>query len=367
MITQTLDIATLSLEQIKSLTVAELKACCKALNLRGYSRLNKISLIDLVYRASDIERQSLINSESDRLNNSDRSIEAKKIKRRENALKEHPINIAIFNKLLRKGLNSETIANTVFKICSDNYADLTVAKNCTQRLNIVLPETNLSPKEQSEVKSHWRKLVYAINYARKEQENLLLKSYAREAIDTLDSRAIVDWAISNLTNDKYIIKGLALAVLSGRRMIEIYGDTQYQSFSVGIRAKGLAKKSDNQNDECIFIPLCDRTLWLKSLKSLESIGKRLLDKKQVNGSISKLTSRHFPKHLQELKVEKFKDCRDVYAAIVYQTFQLVARDSIPFTKAVMGHETQESTAYYRKFDCEPMTELQQIFKEYTLL
>ena len=84
--------------------------------------------------------------------------------------------------------------------------------------------------------------MYAINYSRKEQEALLLKSYTCEAIDSIDSFAIVQWAISNLNHQKYIVKGLALSLLSDRRTIEIYGTTQYKLDSIGIRAIGIVKK-----------------------------------------------------------------------------------------------------------------------------
>lgn len=358
------DIALMSLEQVKSLNVSELKICCKNLNLKGYSKLTKIHLIDLVFNASDVERQTLINAKKEKTTASERRDRIAKYQRKENALKEHPINVLTINKLLKKGLSMEVIANTLFKVCCDNYADLTVAKNCTKKLHDVLPLTNLDQVEQANLKESWRLLAYSINFARKEQENLITKSYARSATKTLDSKALIDWAKIHLTNDNEIIKGLALALLSGRRMIEIYGTTSYKLGQIGIFATGIAKKSDHQDDTCEFIPLCDRDEWLKSLNSLT---KRNLDKKKVNGSISKLASRHFPMSLKDLGIDKFKDCRDVYAAIVYQTFELVARDAIPFTKEIMGHKSQESTAYYRKYDCEPIEELKGLFEEYILL
>lgn len=157
---------------------------------------------------------------------------------------------------------------------------------------------------------------------------------------------------------------MSLSLLSGRRISEIYGTTRYRLGAVGIVAEGLSKKAENQPDSCEFIPLCDREQWLTAMDSFTEHGKTKLE---VANSVSKLVSRHFPSDLKDLNVAKFKDCRDVYAAIAYKILGTVVRDANPFLMSIMGHTNQSSTDYYRKYDCQVVDLLVPIFKAYSLL
>ena len=364
-ITTSKEIALMSLEQIKSLRVSDLKDCCKLLGLRGYSKLTKPLLIETLFNASDVERQAIVATKEESVTATEKKAQQAKIERREKMLSQHPINVIAINTLRdKKKLEPSAIASILFKVCCQFYADITVAKECTKKLNLILPKTTLTQEEQKQIKETWGEQVYAMNFARKELEKTLLRSYALKAEKSINTEEVIDWAITNLYHKNRLIRGITLAILSGRRMVEIYGDTQYKLGDVGIIAEGVAKKSNAESDVCEFVPLCDRNEWLEALNGME---KRGYTKKQVNANISSEMSKKFPEDLKELGVEKFKDTRDVYAAIAYQTFQLVVRDAIPFTKKVMGHNSQESTSYYHKFDCKPLDSLKDEFKAFTRL
>lgn len=363
--TTTLEIAALNEDRLSSMNKMELTHCCKLLGLRGYSKQKKGELVTRVFDASNIDRQMLL--ERDTQITSNQIAKAKEKTQKEIASRqvENVITATTIDGLNRK-LNGDMvqIASVLHTTCNKLYAPTTVAKNMTKKLKVVLPTTKLTQLEQIDLKKAWDKLVYAEHYAIKEREIIQNKMYSLEATKKIDTFALIDWAITHLDSTDNTCKGLALSLTSGRRISEIYGETTYRLGTVGIVAEGLSKKADNQKDSCEFVPLCDREKWLAAMDSFSEHGKTKL---QVANSVSKLVSRHFPTSLKDLQIEKFKDCRDVYAAIAYKTLGTLVRDANIFVMTMMGHTNQSSTDYYRKYDCEPIESLKPTFKAYTLL
>ena len=350
--------------QLDSCTVGELKQYCKILGLRGYSKYRKSELVDLIFDSLAIERERLINIESNAQTLAESEKQRKAAIRKEIALKEHPINIdAVNNLYLQTNKKSEKIyttkdiANILFQLCKNQFVEITVAKNCTQKLVATLPDTKLNELEQLKVLEAWKDNVRAINAARKIAELKANESYAKNAVKTLDTHKIIEWASLNINSENLYIKGLALALTSGRRMTEIF-NSEFSLGNIGIVMDGIAKKS-TEGLSCEFICLIDCKTWLKAHQSLEL---KQADKKKLR-SLSKLFSRHFPASLKDLDIEKFKDCRDFYSGVLHRTFDQISEVPIVCVKKNMGHDSESATVNYMKFKCDAIEDLSK-FKMY---
>ena len=363
----TYEIALLSREQMESKNKAELSILAKGLGLKGYSRLKKSELIDLVFNASDVMRQAII---SDRLAKDD--LEKEKARQKElekyedlnadNVFTARTIeNIA--NKFKKDPQAPENTAKILFDLClKQDYAKITIAKEQSKRLRLVLDDMLLNGKIDYEFKDRlykeWNKQVKHIHVARRMEDEERVTGYAKEAEKVINSSATesaIKWALDNLHNDKRIyLQSIALSILSGRRMVEIHGDlATYSRGEVGVIITGLAKKStDDARAE--FVPLCDVDDFLETINSYS---KRGYTSRQVNKNIGGSISKQFPDSLKDLGIEKYKDCRDFYAGVMYESFKLAgAREPKVFTKHCMGHDSEEATNYYRKFQVEGISD-----------
>ncbi|NJO98178.1 MAG: hypothetical protein HC764_21100 [Pleurocapsa sp. CRU_1_2] len=181
--TTTIEIAALNKDRLSSLTKGNLIDCCKILGLKRYSKQKKDELVERVFEASDVDRQILLNKDMSIANKhlAKSKEQAQRITSRRQ--EENVITATKINGLERQ-LNGDTmqIASVLHRICCKLYAPTTVAKNMTRKLKAVLPTTQLTLIQQSDLKSAWDKLVYAEHYAIKERELLLNKDYARDAI-----------------------------------------------------------------------------------------------------------------------------------------------------------------------------------------
>jgi hypothetical protein len=353
----TYDIALLSREQISSKNKSELHILAKSLGLTGYSKFNKSELVTLVFNASNIVRDSIINESLQRAD-----VEKEKALRKELAIFEalesdNIINVSTINNINNRCKNDpnapESVAKVLYDLCQkQNYAQITIAKEQSKRLKLILDDMSdeLTYEFRDRLYKQWIECVRHIHIARRIEDEARVLSYATKAERTIDAtESVIQWAMDNLHNDKRIYQqSIALSILSGRRMVEIHGDVStYTKGNVGVIIKGLAKKStDDATAE--FIPLCDVDEFLDVINSYS---KRGYSARQVNKNIGGTISKQYPIFLKDLNIEKYKDCRDFYAAVMYESFKFVgAREPKTFVKKCMGHDSEEATNYYRKFD-----------------
>lgn len=357
--TSTYDIALLSREQISSKNKSELHVLAKALGLSGYSKFNKAELVTLVFNASNVVRDAIINESLQK-----DEIEKEKLLRKELAVFEALDSDNVISGYTIKNVSDkfkndpqapENVAKVLYEFCQQqNYVPITIAKEQSRRLRLVLDELLTSQEITYEFKDRlykqWNETVRHIHVVRRIKDEERVLGYATKAEKTIDAtESVIQWAMDNLHNDKRIYQqSIAISILSGRRMVEIHGDVStYTKGNVGVIIKGLAKKStDDATAE--FIPLCDVDEFLDVINSYK---KRGYTARQVNKNIGGSISKQFPIFLKDLGIEKYKDCRDLYAAVMFESFKFVgAREPKTFVKKCMGHDSEEATNYYRKFD-----------------
>lgn len=353
-ITET-DIALKSELQIQSMTKGELIQCCKALGLKRYSKLGQSDLASLVYDASNVLRNSYVNA--DKAYN--QTLDEKEANKEDNFKSSDYISKAkIFNSL--KKLSPSQFVEYLYNVFDNaiNRGELkpsSVATNIKTSLFKMLDEMledshyHLSKEVILEIKDEIRKHNKPYNFAKKDLEKERINQYAYKAEKTLEASPIIKWALTALDSTRHETQALALSILSGRRMVEIYGTSSYSLAENGlILINGLAKKKDDSNDSCKFIPLCNSVKWLEVWKNLDHKGKTPT---QVNSTNARMVSRNYPLELKDLGIEKFKDCRDFYAGLCIASFSNLGY-AMPehFTMQLMGHESGESTKYYRKYE-----------------
>jgi hypothetical protein len=372
-VTTETDIALLSRLQIESQSKSELIRYAKILGLKKYSKKNQKPLADDIYEASNPKRQAFINAD----NVYNQSLEDKE-KSKEDGFKssDYISKAKIFNSL--KKLNPVQFAEYLYNIFDNavNRGELvpsSIATNIKTTLFKTLDEMledstyHLTKETVLEIKEAIKEHNKPYNFAKKDLERQKINQYAVKAEKTLDANPIIKWALDALESTRHEHQSLALSILSGRRMVEIYGDNT--SYSLGenglITIKGIAKKKDDSNDNCDFIPLCDSKKWLTVWENLECKGKTA---KQVNETNARMISRNYPKELKEMGIEKFKDSRDFYAGLCITSFsELDYAMPEHFTMMLMGHESGESTKYYRKYEVTNIPEnIIEKFKNYQL-
>jgi integrase len=357
------DIILMSIQQINSLNKNVLLECCKMLGLRQYSKLCKSDLVRIIYDSTNIERSSLLLSEkeiSEKLHKIER--ENKSIIS-DNARSDNPINLTNLRKFIKQGLTTKMIAETFYNSCKmikftdkkgenkTGYEPLYIAKNCSRKLNDVLSESDLSYGQKLEIKAFWDELVRPIHTARRLSENAHNHEISIKPEKTFNTENILQWAIENITSKSRYLKGLSLSIFSGRRMIEIYGNTEYSlnEDKLTIFCQGLAKKKPEDNT-CNIVTLIDPNLWLESINNLE----REYTPKQINNNISREMGKHLPDILKENGISQFKDCRDFYATVVYQSLRsLGVNEPLKFVSDLLGHNSLDGTLYYRRFYADP--------------
>ena len=368
----TYNIALLSQEQLACKTKAELSIMAKTLGLTGYTKLNKPELSQLVYKASNVLRAAIINEQLKK-----DEVEKEKILRKhqnfldesnaDNVISVHSIE-KVASQFKENEQAPENTAKVLYELCQrQGYAPITIAKEQSRRLRVIFEDNKLSEIFTYEFKDRlyqeWLNLTRPITVASRLEDEKRIQSYAIEAEKTIDAtEAIIQWAKDNLNNTKRIyLQAIAIGILSGRRMAEICGDAKFSEGKVGVIITGLAKKKgDDARAE--FVPLCDVDEFLTAINKYP---KRGYTPRQVNKNIGATISKQFPKYLKELGLEKFKDCRDFYGAVMYESFKLAgAREPKTFTKYCMGHESEEATNYYRKFEVKGVEDLIPILKDY---
>ena len=345
------DIAYSEIETIETWSREQLILC---LDIIGYNatktykkRTSEKDLAVLIYNQTDILRQALINKDNTAI-----LLEALETKERKN--EDKPITIKVLKDVINKGkLDGHGIGKYLFELCNRVTTNgNTISKTYNDDLNFVLKNIDCDPILKTEIKESWDKLIRPINYARCDYDTQRKKSYSEMAEKSIDAKPVIEWALENLNSTKQVYLGLALSILSGRRMVEIFGTSKYSlGQQNGILIEGIAKKKETQTNFCEFIPLVDSKLWLHHLERLESMGYRNKTPRQVNDSVARMASRDFPEMLKNVDVNKFKDARDFYAGFVYATFNKRGVNiPLVFTQYIMGHDSSDSTAYYQKFE-----------------
>lgn len=387
----TSELALKTKDTFEGMTVKELKESCKVLGLTKYSKQTKPVLLERVWKATEPLRLKVYteNAIAQQKAEQDELAQARKQAR-------GAVEYEVFGKEHIKQAFSdyegdlERTAVSLYTKAMLTHKPVTILKTLTSKLKrqLELIEFHSDPIYDRHMKDtfynqHWMKLMKPIRALEQSKDAVRINSYASKSTDklALDSDEIIEWGLTHLDAENQLIRGIALAVLSGRRMVEVFGLTTFEQAGDFIHADGLAKKNPEGDTDCYFIPFCDPSDWFKSLSGLIR-GYDLIDgledetalKKKINGSLSKLYSRHHKTIFEDFglifdrgKVGSYKDLRDVYAGVVFQTFKTIADSedgAMDRTQQNMGHSNAEATKYYRKYDVKPLTAKKPIFESY---
>lgn len=363
-------IALLHRNQIDSLTVSELKLAAKEYNLRGYSKLKKAELANLIYETSDILRQSMLRSheQATQLEKDENEQIRQNLIERDGGL--HPFSREGIEQRVDKLRSTakgkkmsdheigEAVAASLYDFTKlGNYANKTIAKDFTQRIRDAIKlNEKLSPQIYESLKHKWDGFVRLNNIEIVRESEIQKRDLAvnAEKIFTQEkTNQIIEWAVSNLSNKSVYFSGISFSILTGRRMVEIYGNQAQYSLNDKnehlINIVGVAKKKESKEDTVYqFIPLNKpKTL----VEFINNFPKRGYEPIQVKRTIASKISRKFPPYLKDLGIEKFKDCRDFYAGVTYKNFSEAGiRRPMKPTQYCMAHDNLDTTATYDKYD-----------------
>lgn len=358
-----MDIETLLLQTRETLLghkSTELKSACKTLKLTNYSAQKKSVLVDRIDDALNPYR--LASSIVIRRHELDEQYQRLKPKTKE----EGVFGVAAIRKALKDTYDKDRKSYDVVQACSNLiiaaltfYQPITIA---TGLLKTFKESLTLLDEYPSELKESLEKAMVracmqvrkdnTAEYAQTTEDRILNKASV-----VIDSPKVIAWAVENLESPAEYNRAIALAILSGRRMVEIFGTAVYSKRDNLIHMDGLAKrKGVNSPSTCTFVPLCDVDSWLASIAKL----KRGYTPERVNGNISAYISRGCKPLFQSLGINKFKDTRDVYVGVIVATY---LADGVNETAAVlktskfMGHEGLVTTFNYLKCKCQPLPEI----------
>lgn len=381
--------------QIKALKVDELRKACKVLGVSGYSKLKKDALVDLVI--------SEINEQRNLLNQLPTVESASEVTHLPS--KEPDKVIYIDNKPYEAfarphlerilgdctGMKLDEFELHIKKVCADTlipllvkYGARTLVGSVTAKMqgskSFRLDHVHTTKGQIYDVKLHedpevsasrqrlfvaqWKETISSLRNSINSQSDQRVTSYTDKKVlkPEVDNVSLVNWGRENLTNPSFMVRGIALAILSGRRMVEIHGTSTYELVDGNfIRIHGLAK-TKTVGATGVFVPLCEPELWLNSINGMTR-GK---SHETVNEVISRNYSRSYKKLFESWGLEKFKDTRDVYANTCYETIVSSNRFEKPETtlKALMCHFSGTATNFYVKLKACPMPELLHVFTAY---
>jgi len=247
-----------------------------------------------------------------------------------------------------------------------SYSITTIAKAKKNEISNLLTDLRNAYSESNQ----WCKEVYTLisekikplNQEINREYDKKVETYGQsDTLTYVTGNHVIDWCnkiLKAFTDDKFTTKtkrwyetSLALALTSGRRMVEIHGNVcQFsKGFENDLVAVGLAKKSDD-DFELESPCLVDVDLWLDAYDKLPTTCKNLDDKK-INQTISTNLSKSLRNVYSELGIEKYKDARDFYIAYCLDNLykgELVDGKRSNFLKKLVGHESKKIGLSYEK-------------------
>ncbi|MDJ0719072.1 MAG: protelomerase family protein [Prochloraceae cyanobacterium] len=188
--------------------------------------------------------------------------------------------------------------------------------------------------------------------------------------ESVDSSYIASWAIETLENEndkKWHRISLALAIVSGRRMLEIHGLARSYDCGNGVitpvvNGREIEKsyhfpqtlfflgqaKTLTKNDLKFQIPvLCNAELFLERQSDLPP--ERLnLDPLAVNKTVSSAISSATKKLRKQLGIKSYKDSRDIYTNVTMsyfdRSYDLSEKEREILLGHILGHEIKIPTS-----------------------
>jgi hypothetical protein len=255
----------------------------------------------------------------------------------------------------------------------DGYTDTTIAKTNMSRIRTAKGFVTLENPDTEEFLNRFYNQLKVRNKAR---EKVINDSYVDEinivkTIDDktkLDGNKIINWAReiveSAAKKETKLITGwyqvtLALAILSGRRMEEIHGQSEH--FPIVNRYYELRENNTifiNQlaknpaNIGFVFTPLIDSETWFKAFNNLPDSKLGLMENK-VNQIVSSVLSKKLKNTYKELGIKQYKDSRDFYIAYrvktEYKENKTNYNNESDFVQSIIGHNAKNSGHSYEKF------------------
>ena len=356
----------------------------------GLSR--KDDLVERIYESTNVLRSAIINREAELIENKKRDKALKSAKKSEKAKTmrdrqedgERFIDgKSIFNRFKEKSketkkdeftyptpskLSSWVLAEYLAVKYSANYILADKSTEFYNALDELETITLIEADYKEQIKQAWHDLIRPYREAKWAREKAILAEKHKGNNKQLsgNTKAIIDWAIATIKTPpkkpvEVVYQGYAFAVLTGRRLMEIFGTETTYSLSNEryIYVENLLKGSQ---DTMIVTLVDDAKFLVDFINSYEKKTYDLSKEKTVSSYVSKAHRK--PKELVELGIKTFKDCRDFYASAVKTTFDSIDGRGDAFTQVVMGHSNAETTKYYANFKIEPVENLEQLFKEY---
>jgi hypothetical protein len=209
----------------------------------------------------------------------------------------------------------------------------------------------------------------------KESASLTAKS---QNMKTYNLPAVIKLATELLTDKSYTSVAWALAVLTGRRSVEILYHAEFKKIdSETVLFSGQAKKREGTKADAYPIPvLADSDLVINALKHLRSMnevkvyksgtgtfnGKEIkystLAKRDLNQAINQRSNgvlNDKAKRLMKDDSEVYKNTRGIYARHCSDTFRTSSKrwkgyNEDEFLKAILGHASTKEIKHYRQIE-----------------
>ena len=361
-----------------SYTKGELTSICRNLGISKFSKYTKPGLINFMLEIAEPERIRLQEAIAvEELNFDDYRVQQEAVKR-EMAQADSPCSVGRLKALAQTYKGKIDPADYVKALHSSfklrNYADVTIAKDKGREVYHNLPKLAddkdlplFDADVLKAVQMEWKKSVAHIHRAIRADQTRkinLLSYESKLTMTTNSTMEVLQWAKENLYNrrrPKY--QGLAFALLTGRRQIEVFGQSTYEVKDGFMYCERLAKQSNIERAVGHIVTLIDPAELVRFINH-ERAFKRNLTRRQVK-NYSSTYSTIFPDYLKERGLQSFKDSRDFYSGFCLNAFVAInTPDPDKLTMHTMCHSNKTVTDSYRKFKAFPENYNFDLFHKY---
>lgn len=349
---------------LEGMTVALLKHEAAGL-IKGISKLKKAKLIDAILELTKPLKEK-------QLRDTAISMEL---------MSEFDIDESFLNRAYVENLPPEYTADVVAKKLLDLHEKgvitaSTMAKTKMKNLRVILDSVKLADSNSSEWCNETYKLVREQIKVHDREVNRQYNEETKETYGDSDKGGLVfldkdkiidwmndtiDWAIEQDNLEKGWHKvSFALALATGRRMVEIHGTTKFEKVDENhLKTIGLAKK-ESDDVELVSPCLINTDKWLAAYSKLPE-KRRNQHSDIVNKVISRAISEAIASIIDELGFRNanpknnktkgsYKDSRDFYAAYLIEEryHKKAGKREAVYVKEALGHTSKRQGDSYQK-------------------
>ena len=274
-----------------------------------------------------------------------------------------PVNASDIANLMGKDLSPQTICDCILASLDTyrdhkghihKYEDSTIVKTYLPKINRALLEHGVMGKAVSRIMNNkMRPVMMEVNQATNSHTVKLqndLKPISESAVLMFIESAVAKCAVGGKAD--WMVVGLALGLMTGRRIAEIFGDSTFTKIDdTHIEFSGQMKTRGTRDDKPYVIPVVNADEVMVLLEYLTNAGKRGKTASYVNATITPGYSRA-PHLIKPLGLDFFKDSRVVYA--LYQSVHdkpaNIALNA--YLGRILGHGAEDlgTSNSYQKFN-----------------